>query len=118
VNSFLFSMANIREQDTWVHMEEPEKAMEKAKDVVRMEVARASMLEPLTPKTVPVEKAALVIGAGIAGIQASLETCRCGNKDVFSGEGAVHRRQYVPSDKTFPTLDCSQCILTPKNGRR
>src|SRR5512139_4296880 len=61
LNQFQFSMANIREQNTWVHMEQPEEATQKAKDLIRMEVARASKLEPLTPKTVPVERAALVI---------------------------------------------------------
>ena len=114
VNSFLFTMSNIREQDTWVHMEEPEKAMEKAKDLVRMEVARASKLEPLTPKTVPVEKAALVIGAGIAGIQASLELADAGIKTYLVEKEPSIGGMMSRLDKTFPTLDCSQCILTPK----
>ncbi|MGZ4936488.1 MAG: 4Fe-4S binding protein [Halobacteriota archaeon] len=114
VNQFLFSMANIREQDTWVHMEEPEKALQKAKDAIRMEVARASKLEPLTPKTVPVEKAALVIGAGIAGIQASLELADAGIKTYLVEKEPSIGGNMSRLDKTFPTLDCSQCILTPK----
>ncbi len=114
VNQFLFSMANIREQNTWVHMEEPEKATQKAKDLIRMEVARASKLEPLTPKTVPVEKAALVIGAGIAGIQASLELADAGIKTYLVEKEPSIGGNMSRLDKTFPTLDCSQCILTPK----
>jgi len=114
VNQFLFTMANIREQNTWVHMEEPEKATQKAKDLIRMEVARASKLEPLTPKTVPVEKAALVIGAGIAGIQASLELADAGIKTYLVEKEPSIGGNMSRLDKTFPTLDCSQCILTPK----
>ncbi|MGZ4940591.1 MAG: FAD-dependent oxidoreductase, partial [Halobacteriota archaeon] len=114
VNQFLFSMANIREQDTWVHMEEPEKATQKAKDLIRMEVARASKLEPLTAKTVPVERAALVIGAGIAGIQASLELADAGIKTYLVEKEPSIGGNMSRLDKTFPTLDCSQCILTPK----
>jgi len=90
------------------------KGMQKAKDVVRMEVARASMLEPLTPKTVPVEKAALVIGAGIAGIQASLELADAGIKTYLVEKEPSIGGNMSRLDKTFPTLDCSQCILTPK----
>ncbi len=114
VNQFQFAMANIREQNTWVHMEQPEEATKKAKDLIRMEVARASKLEPLTPKTVPVEKAALVIGAGIAGIQASLELADAGIKTYLVEKEPSIGGNMSRLDKTFPTLDCSQCILTPK----
>lgn len=114
VNPFLFSMANIREQNTWVHMENPEEATKKAKDLIRMEVARASKLEPLTPKTVPVERAAMVIGAGIAGIQASLELADAGIKTYLVEKEPSIGGNMSRLDKTFPTLDCSQCILTPK----
>ncbi len=114
VNQFQFSMANIREQNTWVHMEQPDEATQKAKDLIRMEVARASKLEPLTPKTVPVERAALVIGAGIAGIQASLELADAGIKTYLVEKEPSIGGNMSRLDKTFPTLDCSQCILTPK----
>ncbi|MBN2282876.1 MAG: FAD-dependent oxidoreductase [Deltaproteobacteria bacterium] len=72
LNRYLFEMANIRDQDSWVHMHEPEAATEKAKDLVRMAVAKAQFLKPLKPGQLSVNKAALVIGGGIAGITAAL----------------------------------------------
>jgi heterodisulfide reductase subunit A len=73
LNPYLFEMANIRDQCSWVHMFEPEKATEKSKDLVRMAVAKARMLEPLQKSFVSVTKAALVIGGGLAGMTAALE---------------------------------------------
>ena len=73
LNEYLFDMANIRDQCSWVHMHERDKATEKAKDLVRMSVARAAMLEPLAKQKVPVNKSALVIGGGLAGMTAALE---------------------------------------------
>jgi heterodisulfide reductase subunit A len=73
LNPYLFEFANIREQCSWVHMEEKEHATKKAKDLVRMAVAKARMLEPLKVREVPVERSALVIGGGIAGITAALD---------------------------------------------
>ncbi len=73
LNPYLFEMVNIREQNTWVHMKEPGEALRKAKDLIRMAVARAARLEELTPKVVPVKKKVLIIGAGIAGISAALD---------------------------------------------
>ena len=72
VNPYLFELANIREHCSWVHMREPEKATEKAKDIVRMAVARASYLSPQQESEVPVDPTALVIGGGISGITSSL----------------------------------------------
>ncbi len=72
LNRYLFEMANIRDQDSWVHMNEPEAATEKAKDLVRMAVAKARYLKPLTPGQLSVNKAALVIGGGLAGLTAAL----------------------------------------------
>jgi len=72
LNKYLFEMANIRDQCSWVHMNDREKATEKAKDLVRMAVANAHYIEPLVEKTLPVEKSALVIGGGIAGMTAAL----------------------------------------------
>ena len=72
LNPYLFEMANIRDQCSWVHMHEPEKATEKAKDLVRMAVAKARLLEPLTRRSVKINKSALVIGGGVAGMTASL----------------------------------------------
>jgi heterodisulfide reductase subunit A len=73
LNEYLFEMANIRDQNTWVHMNDPEKATEKAKDLTRMAVAKARLLEPLSRLRVKVNQAALVIGGGMAGMTAALE---------------------------------------------
>jgi heterodisulfide reductase subunit A-like polyferredoxin len=72
LNKYLFEMANIRNQDSWVHMKEHDKATEKAKDLVRMAVARASLLKPLLEKPLTINQRALVIGGGIAGLNAAL----------------------------------------------
>ncbi len=78
LNKYLFEMANIRDQCSWVHMHERGKATEKAKDLVRMAVANAHHIEPLSEKILPVEKAALVIGGGIAGMTAALSIAEQG----------------------------------------
>jgi heterodisulfide reductase subunit A len=72
LNRYLFEMANIRDQDSWVHQSEPVKATEKAKDLVRMAVAKAALLEPIERMQVPLDQSALVIGGGIAGMNAAL----------------------------------------------
>ncbi|MBE9514159.1 MAG: FAD-dependent oxidoreductase [Chloroflexi bacterium] len=72
LNKYLFEMANIRDQCSWVHMREPERATDKAKDLVRMTVAKARLKEPLQPLLVPVNHAALVIGGGVAGLASAL----------------------------------------------
>ena len=72
LNKYLFEMANIRDQDSWVHGDNPSAATDKAKDLVRMAVARAGLLKPLKEKTIPINKRALVIGGGVAGMNASL----------------------------------------------
>jgi len=78
LNGYLFEMANIRDQCSWVHMHEPAKATRKAKDLVRMAVAKARLLEPLHKKLLPVKRAALVIGGGISGMTAALELAEQG----------------------------------------
>jgi len=72
LNRYLFEMANIRDQCSWVHANEPEKATEKAKDLVRMAVAKADLIQPLVEPTVPVTKAGLVVGGGAAGMTCAL----------------------------------------------
>jgi len=72
LNKFLFEMANIRDQCSWVHMHEPEKATEKAKDLVRMVVAKARLKEPLRPLSLPINRSALVVGGGVAGMVSAL----------------------------------------------
>jgi len=113
LNPYLLEMANIREHCSWVH-EDHEAATRKAIDLVRASVARARLLEPLETRTVPVEPRVLVVGGGVAGIEAALDIANGGTKVVM-----VERRQSIGGrmaqlDKTFPTLDCSACILTPK----
>ncbi len=72
LNQYLFEMANIRDQCSWVHANEPEKATEKAKDLVRMAVAKADLIQPLAEPTVPVTKVGLVVGGGAAGMTCAL----------------------------------------------
>ncbi len=114
LNPFRFEMANIREQNSWVHMHDHEGSTEKAKDAVRIAVAKAALLQDLFPKTVPVEKAAMVVGAGVAGMQAALDLAAAGIKTYLIESTPSIGGRMSQLDKTFPTLDCSQCILTPK----
>ena len=113
VNPYRVEISNIREQCSWAHSDK-QKATEKAEYLVRSAVSKALSLEPLKPSTLKVIPEALIIGGGITGIQASLDLANDGFK--------VHLVERDPSigghmaqlDKTFPTLDCSSCILTPK----
>jgi len=114
LNPFRFEMANIREQGSWVHMHDREGATDKAKDAIRIAVAKASLLQDLIPKSVPVEKAAMVVGAGVAGMQAALDLANAGIKTYLIEKAPTIGGRMSQLDKTFPTLDCSQCILTPK----
>jgi len=114
LNPFRFEMANIREQGSWVHMHDREGATEKAKDAVRIAVAKASLLQDLIPKAVPVEPSAMVVGAGVAGMQAALDLANAGIKTYLIEKLPSIGGRMSQLDKTFPTLDCSQCILTPK----
>ena len=113
INPYLFEMANIREHCSWV-TEDKQEATEKAKDLVSAAVSRVYYHQPLAAKEVPVNPSTLIVGGGIAGIQAALE--------IADSEHKVYLVERTPSigghmsqlDKTFPTLDCSSCILTPK----
>ena len=89
LNKYLFEMANIRDQCSWVHRREPEQATEKAKDLVRMAVAKAATLEPLPQPKIPVTPSALVIGGGLSGMTAALEIARSGF-DVHLVEKSKH----------------------------
>jgi len=113
LNQYYFSMANIREHVSWV-TEDRKKATEKAKALVSAAVRRATLLEALETRTVDITPSALVVGGGVAGIQAALDIANGGRK-VF----LVEREPTIGGhmgyfDKTFPTLDCAACILTPK----
>jgi heterodisulfide reductase subunit A-like polyferredoxin len=83
LNKFLFEMANIRNQDSWVHSSDPASATDKAKDLVRMAAARAAFLRPLHAKKIPINKRALVIGGGIAGMTAALSLADQGFEAVL-----------------------------------
>ena len=113
LNPFYLEIANIREQCSWVHKDK-ETGTEKAIALVRTAVAKAMRNEALTSSSMPIERRALVIGAGIAGIQAALDIAETGYVvDLVEREPSIGGRM-AQLDKTFPTLDCSACILTPK----
>jgi len=114
LNKYLFEMANIREQCSWVHLYAKEEATEKAKDLVRMAVAKAALLEPATEMEVPIIKKALVVGGGVAGIQAALDLADTGYKVYLVEKEPSIGGRMAQIDKTFPTMDCSICILAPK----
>jgi heterodisulfide reductase subunit A len=107
MNPFLFEMANIREQDTWVHSHEPEAALEKAKELVASAVAKARFLTPLDMIEVPVTKTAMVIGGGIAGINAALDLADMGIKTYLVEREPSIGGRMAQLNKTFPTMDCS-----------
>ncbi|MCG3218414.1 MAG: CoB--CoM heterodisulfide reductase iron-sulfur subunit A family protein, partial [Candidatus Heimdallarchaeota archaeon] len=113
VNQYLFELANIREHASWVHQKEPEKATEKAKDIVNMAVSKARLLEPLEDLEVNMEPASLIIGAGIAGIRAALDIADQGYQVVLVEKKPTIGGIMALIDKTFPTQDCSICILGP-----
>lgn len=114
LNPYLMEIVNLREHVAWTHTNEPEKATEKAKALVRMGVARARFLEPLEKRSVAVEKSVLVVGGGIAGIQTSLDLANAGLKVYLVEKTPSIGGRMAQLDKTFPTLDCSACILTPR----
>ncbi|MCL2341077.1 MAG: CoB--CoM heterodisulfide reductase iron-sulfur subunit A family protein, partial [Proteobacteria bacterium] len=113
LNKYLFEMANIRDQGSWVHGHDHDGATEKAKKIVASAVGKARNLEPLEDKFVPVTDAALVIGGGIAGISAALELAKMGHKTYLVEKRPSIGGVMAQLDKTFPTNDCSACILTP-----
>lgn len=113
LNKYLFEMANIRDQDSWVHANDKEGATAKAKQIVASAVAKARNLLPLEDKYVDVTKAALVIGGGVAGIFSALDLANMGNKVYLIEKEPSIGGVMAQLDKTFPTNDCSACILTP-----
>ena len=113
LNSYMVEIANIREQCSWIHKEVPV-ATEKAIALGKAAVAKVHLNAPLTPGETPVTKRALVIGGGIAGIQTALDIADAGFPvDIVEKEPTIGGKM-TQIDKTFPTLDCAACILTPK----
>jgi heterodisulfide reductase subunit A len=106
LNRYLFEMANIREQVSWVTVDK-EEATQKAIHLTEMAVAKAVNLSPLEPFKSPVEKRALVIGGGISGIQAALDVSLAGYKVTLVERLPSIGGRMAQLEKTFPTLDCS-----------
>ncbi len=107
LNPFLLEMANLREQCSWVHMREPAAATEKAEDLVKMAVSRVCILRPLIEEALPLIKRTLVIGGGVAGIQAALDLADNGYDVVMVEKSPSIGGVMAQLDKTFPTMDCS-----------
>jgi len=106
LNKYMLEMTNIREQCSWV-VPDRETATRKAVEIVRMAVGKARRLYPLEESTFPVEKTALVIGGGIAGMQAALDIARSGYKVVLVEKSPSIGGRMAQLEKTFPTLDCA-----------
>jgi len=113
LNPYCLNMANIREQCSWVHQDKNE-ATEKAKRLLQAAVARVLRQKALEPKKVEMRPSILVVGAGIAGIQAALTIASEGTKVVLVERAPFIGGHMAQLDKTFPTLDCASCIFTPK----
>ena len=113
LNSYMVEIANIREQCSWIH-KDIKVATEKAIVLGRTAIAKVALNAPLTASESPVVKRALVIGGGIAGIQTALDIADAGYEvDLVEKEPTIGGKM-AQIDKTFPTLDCAACILTPK----
>ena len=113
LNPYLFDMANIREQCSWCHSSK-QQATRKAEDLLRMAIAKCALHEPLERKTMPIGKRVLVIGGGIAGIQASLDLGDSGFEVYLVEKEASIGGKMAMLSKTFPTEDCATCIIGPK----
>ncbi len=113
LNPYYMHMVNIREHNSWVH-EDRERATEKAKDMLRAAVRRVARHQPLGKGSVPVNPDVLVVGGGIAGIHAALTLANAGKKVYLVEQQPSIGGHMAMFDKTFPTLDCAACILTPK----
>ncbi len=113
INPYMLEIANLREQCSWVHTDR-EKATDKAIDLVRMAVAKVARNHALFTSSIPVTKRALVVGGGIAGIQAALDIADAGYPVTLVEKEPSLGGKMVMLDKTFPTMDCSACICTPK----
>jgi heterodisulfide reductase subunit A len=113
VNPYMFEMANIREHCSWVHTDYDEATL-KAKALVAAAVSRVAHQQPLVEKRVPIDPNTLVVGGGVAGIQAALEIANSGYHVYLVEREPSLGGHMAQLDKTFPTLDCSACILTPR----
>ncbi|HET9571950.1 MAG TPA: CoB--CoM heterodisulfide reductase iron-sulfur subunit A family protein [Bacteroidales bacterium] len=113
INPYFCEMANIREHCSWVHPKSDE-TTQKALDIVRTMIEKVKTNSALFPIKVPITKTALVIGGGIAGIQAALDIANAGHQVIMVEKTPSIGGHMSQLSETFPTLDCSQCILTPR----
>ncbi len=107
LNPYMMEMANLREQCSWVHMNDMDNATQKAETLVQMAISRVKHLEPLVEETLPLTKKTLVIGGGIAGIQAALDLADSGYDVTLVEKSPSIGGMMAQLDKTFPTMDCS-----------
>jgi heterodisulfide reductase subunit A len=107
LNPYLMEMVNLREHCSWVHLHDRKAATEKAKDMVKIGVARARRLEAQIERTVPVTRAALVVGGGVAGMQAALDLADSGIPVYLVEKDPSIGGIMAALDKTYPTMDCS-----------
>jgi heterodisulfide reductase subunit A len=115
MNPYMFEMVNIREHCSWIS-ENPDLATRKAKDLIRGGIARVSHHNPLQGSKKPVTPKAMVVGGGIAGITAALKIANAGYKVYLVEKEEIIGGRMAQFDKTFPTLDCAGCTLTPKTS--
>ncbi len=114
LNPYVMEMANIREHCSWVHLHDRQAATEKAKDIIKMAVSKVRLLQPQEETRIPVTDRALVIGGGVAGMQAALDLADAGHEVCLVEKEASIGGIMAQLDKTFPTMDCSICVLGPK----
>ncbi|UCB47458.1 MAG: CoB--CoM heterodisulfide reductase iron-sulfur subunit A family protein [Spirochaetota bacterium] len=114
MNPYRVEIANIREQCSWVHHDEEEKATEKAIDIMKSVIERSRRNESLTEVSLQTIKKVLVIGAGISGMQVALNIANSGVETFLLDRQPSIGGRMAQLSETFPTLDCSQCILTPR----
>ena len=113
LNQYQLEIANIREQCSWVHADK-EKATQKANLIIKTSIEKLNLDESLFPVSASITKKALVIGAGISGIQAAIDIADGGYEVIVVEKNPSIGGHMIQLSETFPTLDCSQCILTPK----
>jgi heterodisulfide reductase subunit A len=115
LNPYQFEMVNIREHCSWVTAD-PEQATEKAEDLIRGGIARVRYHRPLQGSKKPITPTAMIVGGGIAGITAALKIAKAGYKVYLVEKTEIIGGRMAQFDKTFPTLDCAGCTLTPKTS--
>jgi heterodisulfide reductase subunit A len=114
INPFMLEIANIREHCSWVHMNFKQSATNKAIELIMSAIAKVKLLRPLVKKEVEITPSVLVIGGGIAGIQAALDIAEQGFFVYLVEKNPSIGGRMAQLDKTFPTMDCAACILAPK----